>query len=280
MRTLRRMGLSDVECVSLLQWACPRLGLEWRGFRRVRKQVCKRIARRMEALELMTVANYRERLLSVPAEWDELAAACRVTISRFYRDRVLFDALRFRFLPELARCAVEDGRGLRCWSAGCCSGEEPYTLALILRLEVARQAPGLTFAIVATDADPVVLERARRACYPSSALTELPKDWTSTAFRREQGEWRLRAEYREGVCLVEQDLRAALPAGPFDLILCRNLVYTYFAESWRRTLTQAFAERLRRGGLLVLGKNEGLPELLGLAEIDRRLPIFRRSSPS
>jgi chemotaxis protein methyltransferase CheR len=85
--------MQDAECVALLRWALPRLGLRWPGFRKVRRQVCKRITRRIRELGLADVTTYRERLESVPEEWPELDALCRITISRFYRDRAVFDHL-------------------------------------------------------------------------------------------------------------------------------------------------------------------------------------------
>lgn len=78
--------MRNAECVALLRWALPRLGLRWPGFRRVRRQVCKRIARRIKELGLADVAAYRERLECAPEEWPEFDSLCRITISRFYRD--------------------------------------------------------------------------------------------------------------------------------------------------------------------------------------------------
>jgi chemotaxis protein methyltransferase CheR len=266
---------SDRDCAALLEWAGPRLGLDPAGFRRVRRQVGKRLARRAAELGLAGLDRYRARLEADAAEWRVLEAACRVTISRFYRDTPVFDALRARVVPALASGARAAGRPLRCWSAGCCSGEEPYTLALLLRLEVAPRLPGLGFEVLATDADPALLERARRARYRASALAQLPPAWLAAAFERQGAEWRLRPDHAAGVRFVEQDLRVALPPGPFDLVLCRNLVYTYFDDAWRRRLTRALRDRLVPGGLLVLGKGERLPDDdPELVRLDP-LPVYR-----
>ena len=124
--------MKDDECVRFLQWALPTLGKRWPGFRKVRRQVCRRIAYRLGELGLDNLAEYRRYLQANPAEWDNLDQLCRVTISRFYRDRWVFDRLGGTVLPELAQAAL--GRGektLRCWSAGCGSVEEPCTLAVI-----------------------------------------------------------------------------------------------------------------------------------------------------
>jgi chemotaxis protein methyltransferase CheR len=258
--------MTDAECVALLQWACPRLGLRWPGFRRVRGQVCKRIARRMVELG-MTPAAYRDLLERSPEEWPVLDTACRVTISRFYRDRAVWDALGAVHLPGLARRAVAEGRALRAWSAGCCSGEEPYTLALVLRLAVLPLVPATpapTFEVLATDVNPVVLERARRGCYPPGTLAELPRAWRQQAFRADGAEMCLLPEHRAGITWCELDLRQRLADGPFDLILCRNLAFTYLAPEAQLPMLRALVERLHPDGLLVIGAHEALPE--GAAE--------------
>ena len=113
---------------ALLQWALPRLDLAWPGFRKVRGQVCKRVRRRMKRLGLADFDAYRARLEADPKEWRVLDGFCRITISRFFRDRGAFEVLRRVVLPEIARRSAAEQRPARIWSAGCASGEEPYTV--------------------------------------------------------------------------------------------------------------------------------------------------------
>jgi len=249
--------MRDTECVAFLQWALPALGLEWRGFRRVRGQVCKRLGRRLAALGLADLDAYRAYLGANAAEWSHLDELCRVSITRFYRDRGVFDDLRRRLLPALAQRARQSGASaLRAWSAGCAGGEEPYTLALIWHLDVGPRFPGLGIEIAATDADPRALERARRACYQFGTLKELPAGWREAAFVDEGGLYRLRDELRVGVVLGCQDIRVAMPPGPFDLILCRNLVQTYFDEVTRDRVSEGIRQRLAPGGVVIVGAHE------------------------
>jgi len=247
--------VKDADCIAFLQWALPRLGLHWPGFRKVRRQVCKRIARCMRELGLADVAAYRARLEGDPAEWRALGALCTIPISRFYRDREVFDCLGAQVLPALARGAQR----LECWSAGCASGEEPYTLAIQWRLALAARFPRLELGILGTDVDARLLERARAACYGASSLEALPQDWRLQAFERRGRQWCLRKGFRDHVELAQQDLLAALPEREFHLVLCRNLAFTYFdAEGARRAL-ERIARRLRPGGALVIGIHERLP---------------------
>jgi chemotaxis protein methyltransferase CheR len=233
--------------------------LRWSGFRRVRGQVARRLRRRLADLALADLAAYRAYLDAHPAEWAHLDGLCRVSISRFYRDRAVFDALAGDVLPALASAARARGeRTLRAWSAGCASGEEPYTLALLWSEALRSRFPGLALRIVATDADAHLLERARAACYPPSSLRELPEAWTERFAPR--GALRcLDRALAESVELRLEDLRIDRPAGSFDLVLCRNVAFTYFDEPLQRAAAGRIADALVAGGALVLGLHEKLP---------------------
>lgn len=269
--------MRSAEWVALLQWALPRLGLRWRGFRRVHGQVCKRVSRRARELGLAGARDYRARLESDPAEWAVLDGLCRVTISRFFRDREVWERLRREVLPEAARLAQRRGeRALRCWSAGCASGEEPYGLAVLFRLAIAPAFPGLGLEVVATDADEAVLRRARRGCYAPGALRALPPEWTALAFQPREGALCLRPEFREHVELRREDLRHGMPPGPFHLVLCRNLAFTYFDDRTQRRILDGIALGLAPGGFLVVGSHESLPAGGPVEAVAGRLPIYRR----
>ena len=253
--------MTKSECLELLRWALPRLRLRWPGFRRVHRQVCRRIQRRMDELGVDSPAAYRSHLDRHPEEWAHLDAMCRIPISRFFRDRGVFTALQARVLPALARQARDQGRdALRAWSAGCASGEEPYSLAILWRHGLATHLPGVRLCIVATDADPHLLERARSACYPWSSLKEMPPALRAAAFTRSEGVYCLQSALRQEVYLRRQDIRREQPEGLFDLILCRNLAFTYFEPALQRDVLARMLAHLRNGGALVIGSDESLPE--------------------
>jgi chemotaxis protein methyltransferase CheR len=248
--------MKDEQCVAFLQQTLPRLGMRWAGYRKVRRQVCKRIDRRLHALGLAGIESYARYLEEHPEEWQRLDAFCRISISRFCRNRGSFDLLAQEVLPRLA----EGVRGsLRCWSVGCASGEEPYSLRLVWDFGLQSRFPAVALEILATDADPGLLERARRACYPPSSLRELPRDWIERAFERSDGLYWLRPELQVGVELCCQDVRSGLPEQSFHLVLCRNLVFTYFDEPLQRRCLARLAARLEPGGLLLVGAHESLP---------------------
>lgn len=272
--------MRDADCVRFLQDALPRLGLRWAGFRKVRRTVCKRIGRRLRDLGLSGLDDYSRFLEEHSDEWSYLDTLCRIPISRFYRDRGVFDALRDQVLPSLAKHALRlPDPTIRCWSAGCASGEEAYSLRLLWDLSLARGFPDVRLSVLGTDSDQVMLNRAARACYPRGSFKDAPAGWLAAAFRERDGEYCLRPEFRGGIEFSCQDIRALQPAGPFDLILCRNLAFTYFAPAVQSTVLAAIGGRMRRGGYLVLGAHERLPApAAGFTRAAGALPIWRKSA--
>lgn len=274
--------VADQACVAFLKWCLPELRLRWAGYRKVRRLVGKRLNRRLAELGLADLDAYRAVLHRDPAEWARLEAMCRIPISRFYRDRHIFDVIGAQLLPEAADAAIARGDGaLRCWSAGCASGEEPYTLALLWRFGAAAGRPSLDFTVLATDIDETMLRRAEAACYAPSSLKDAPPAWIARAFVASGGLLCLAPEYRQGVRFLRQDIRSAMPDRPFDMILCRNLVFTYFDDASQRRLLAEMCERLVPRGFLVLGAHEAPPaDGAGLAAIARGLPIYRKGAPA
>ena len=253
-------GMRDEECIGLLQWMLPRMQLRWAGFRRVRKQVCKRLSRRLKTLGLRDANAYRKFLESNPEEWSIADSLLRVTISRFYRDRAVFAFLASHVLPSLGTQALHAKRPeLRLWSAGCASGEEPYSVALLWHFEVARRFPGLALKILATDADQHLLVRARAGRYPPGCLKNLPENWRLEVFRRTDSVYQLSTTFMNAVQFQLHDLRSEPPDGVFDLVLCRNVAFTYFDEPLQLATAEKLGGSLRNGGALVIGSHEQLP---------------------
>lgn len=257
----KRASLADDEVVAFLREWLPRLGLRWRGFRKVRGQVRKRLGRRLMELGLTDLEAYAGRLEHDADERCELIRMARITISRFWRDRELFEVLGDEILPRAAALARAEHRPVRALSLGCASGEEPYSVAIAWTQGAAAES-AVELRVVAADADVHLLVRARRATYDRGSLRDLPSQHVDGLFT---GDDQLTLD--EGIrCLVSPvalDVRDGLPPGPFDLVLCRNLVFTYLAVSEQLRIAAAIAERLTPGGELVVGAHESLPEDAG-----------------
>jgi len=272
--------ITDAEGVQFLQWCLPRIYLRWSGFRKVRRQVYKRINQRLLQLGLTSIGAYRVYLEDHPGEWATLDTLCWISISRFYRDVNVFQHLEREILPKLAELARTRGQGgeLRCWSAGCCGGEEPYTVAIIWQQRLARRFPTLRLRIIATDIDSWAIHRAERACYHASSLKQLPGDWRAQAFVTIGEELYLKDEFRASVTFAVQDIRERAPEGVFHLILCRNLVFTYFDETLQKETMQNLTEKLAPGGALIVGKLESLPPgPWGLEPWSKQLGTYRKA---
>lgn len=271
--------MKDSECVRFLQWALPRLHMRWPGFRKVRGQVCKRIDRRAKQLNIDSISGYRAYLETHPQEWTVLDALSRVTISRFYRDKAMFAFLETAVLPALAEQAfARQQNRLKVWSAGSGSGEEPYTVALLWKLRLQRRFSDMELEIVATDSDLDMNRRAKEACYLYSSIKNLPADWREQVFTRQEDLFCLKAEYRSDVRFMEQDIRVTQPDGPFDLVLCRNLAFTYFEEMQQREVLERLRQVMQPGGALVIGIHEDLPQgAQGFSLWSERLRIYRKN---
>jgi chemotaxis protein methyltransferase CheR len=270
--------MKDQSCICFLQWALPLLHMRWPGFRKVRGQVCKRLERRLDELHLEDLKGYRSHLENNPLEWYILDSMCRITISRFYRDRGVYNSIRTHVLPELLGNVRQEGdRNLSCWCIGAASGEEPYSLSLLWELSGLKKR-GADLKILATEVEGQMLNRARNGCYPASSLRELDASITNRAFTRKDGLFCLKEPYRKRVEFLQQDIRNTLPEATFHLILCRNLVFTYFSRKLQEEISREILLHLKPGGGLVIGIHEELPSSLpGLAPWLPEEKIYRRT---
>lgn len=254
--------MTDQRGVEFLQWCLPKLGYQWKGFRKVRRQVCKRIKARLLDLDLKDYFAYRTYLAHNEAEWNTLDSLCYITISRFYRDTSVFETLVACVLPVLAQRAVETNEAeIRCWSAGCCAGEEPYTLQILWHLTIPPElSEKSSLKIVASDRYSHNLKRAKASVYQEGSIKELPQAFVREAFIRSGGDYHLKPCFRAGVEFRAQDIRFKFPEGEFDLVFCRNLVFTYFEKHLQLEMLNKIVEKLKPAGFLIIGAHESLPE--------------------
>lgn len=252
--------------------------MRWPGFRKVRKQVCKRLDHRLQELNLASAEAYSIYLESHAEEWKILDGLTRVTISRFYREKAVFLFIEKQVIPALVQRAMErDDRKLRVLCLGSASGEEPYTLAILWQLQYQTQFPEFTLEIIATDSNPDLIRRSLQACYPYSSVRNLPESLRQSAFDFHADAYCLKPAFQHGVQFIEQDVRENLPNGPFDLVLCRNLAFTYFDESLQQRVLDKIDHVLRNDGVLVIGIHEQLPgQQTAFHPWSERLRIFSK----
>jgi chemotaxis protein methyltransferase CheR len=236
-----------------LRLACPGLDLEWRKYRR--KGARKRVDARIRELGLAGYDEYLEHLRANPREAEGLAGLMLVTVSRFFRDRECWQEL-LHALSGPARAGA--GRVLKALSAGSCGGEEPYSLAIAWRTFLQTRYPDSALEITAIDLDEPSLARAREAFYTERTLREMDPDLRDRWFRPEGSMLLLDPEIRRMVRFRRADLMRDDPGGPYDLVLCRYLFFTYFSGQRRLRAAERLHRALRPGGLLMIGAKEEL----------------------
>ena len=238
----------------------------------------RRLAMRLRARGCPDYAAYGQLLRHDPAEYGPLLDALTINLTRFFRDATAFQAIQDKLLPELLR-SRSSKRRLRVWSAGCAAGEEPYSLAIMLRECPGADLPRWRLEILATDLDNKVLDKARQGLYDPFSFQGLAphyQPWIDRYFA--PGPQRqLAAEVRGMVTFQKHDLIQGPPPSDLDLILCRN-VLIYFDRPQQDRLYPAFHQALRADGFLVLGKAEIMPMAWShhFVPVDRREHIYRR----
>ena len=229
-----------------------RSGIDFGAYKR--PTIVRRLERRMAATRSKSLAEYRRYLLRQPDEVHRLTSSLLIKVTEFFRDRELYDHLRSVVLPTLIE-AAEPTRELRLWSAGCATGEEAYSLAILVAEALGDELPTWNVRIFATDADAEAIAFARRGVYPASAIEAIDPALRSAHLRQMHGEFEIAPHIRAMTVFGEHDLGQRAPFPRIDLILCRNVLIYFTAELQRRAL-QLFAFSLRDGGYLVLGKSE------------------------
>lgn len=219
------------------------------------KCVKRRIQIRIRATQSPSPEAYSTFLGDNAAEQAHLLRVLTIHVSHFFRNPSTFEKLATEILPDLL--GERTGGPVRLMSVGCARGEEPYSLALILREHFPRALEEGRVTIAGCDVDAATLEGARSAVYHRDRLAEVKPEWLSRWFTPEGERFRLREEVRSLVELSPVDLndRTAWPA--CDLILCRN-VLIYFERGRQEQILSGFANALGSGGVLVLGKSETL----------------------
>ncbi len=193
--------------------------------------------------------------------WDFLDSCCRISISRFYRDRGLFDTISTELIPVIVDKALENRwNRINVWSVGCASGEEPYTIKIIWEDAVQKNKVDLNISITATDINRIVLRRASDGSYSRSSFWELPEKLFKKYFYKEGELYSIKKELKDGINFLEQDVRKDIPDGEFHVILCRNLVFTYFDKQLQIRILADLEKHLVKGGFLIVGCHEKLPE--------------------
>ena len=235
--------------------AASLLDLQWRRFKR--GGIKRKVERRITELGLPVFEDYLLRIKKDPEEKSHLSQILTVTITRFFRDKKVFDILGNSIIPSMVE---QKGEGdFKIWSIGCANGEEPYSLSMLWKERFEKEFPRIRLTILATDINKGLLERAREGRYKRSSLKEVPKEILRKFFRIEDGFCITDRSILESVEFKKHDVLHEEPFSGMDLIFCRNLAFTYFSKECQMNVLKKIAASLKENGCLIIGKDESLP---------------------
>lgn len=229
-----------------------------------------RLARRVRALGLASFADYCSYLQAPQngGELTELVNALTTNLTAFFRENHHFGFLASTALPELVQ-RNGSSRRLRIWSAGCSTGEEPYSIAMVLA-EQASRLRGWDARILASDIDSNVLAQARAGIYPLSRVENMPEARLKAFFHKgkgaQQGKVRVRDGIRQYLRFAQINLMSTLEVEPQDVVFCRNVII-YFDKETKRRLVERFADVIVDGGYLIVGHSESLYQVTDRFEL-------------
>jgi two-component system CheB/CheR fusion protein len=247
-------------------------GHDFFGYKR--STIARRVARRMAAIGLSDPAAYAARMKEQPAEAKALFHELLINVTRFFRDPPAFEVIRAQVLPGLL-AALGEERVLRVWVAGCATGEEAYSIAILLREAMDEDVPAFRVQVYATDLDEEAIAVARAGRYPKAIAQDLGPERLKRFFAEATGGWRVRREIREMVVFAVQSVIKDPPFTRLDLVSCRNLMI-YLESDLQERLLRTFHYALKPGGVLLLSPSEGIAEHGDLFDcLDRTWKFFR-----
>jgi len=218
----------------------------------LQRRVIRRMA--MAAIESDDMNRYLEMLRSDDAELDLLAKDLLINVTSFFRDPTIFDVLAEKTIPDLVRDHASD-RPLRIWIAGCSTGEETYSLAMLFREAITATKRNITLQVFASDVDPDAIAKGREGVYPEAIGADVSPARLARFFTKEDHSYRVTADLRATVVFTVQDVLSDPPFSRIDMISCRNLLIYLLPEAQTKIIS-LFHFALRDGGILLLGNSE------------------------
>jgi two-component system, chemotaxis family, CheB/CheR fusion protein len=264
---------ADPALESLLEWLKESRGFDFTGYKR--PSLARRVQRRMQDVNITSFAEYRDFLEVHPDEFTQLFNTILINVTSFFRDGESWRVLAERVVPEL----TSRGRPIRVWSAGCATGEEAYTLAIILADALGPEQFRDRVKIYATDLDEDALQQARVGAYDARALNDVPGEFRETYFEPAGTKRAFRRDLRRQVIFGRNDLTRDAPISRVDLLVSRNTLMYFNAET-QANVIRRFHFALSCPGYLFLGKAEMLLNHSDRFQaVDLRKRVFRKVSP-
>jgi two-component system CheB/CheR fusion protein len=239
----------------------------------------RRIERRMAVHQIEDLGSYVKYLQQTPSETEALFRDLLIGVTNFFRDTEVFDVLEREIVPKLF-ANKPAGAVVRIWSTGCSTGEEAYSLAILLQEHMEALKKNFTVQIFATDIDSRAITVARAGVYPASIAADINPERLARFFSAEPGgsAFRIHKSIRDMLVFSEQDVIKDPPFSRLDLISCRNLMI-YLGTQLQKKLIPLFHYALKPGGILLLGTSEGVGDFIDIFSVlDRKAKVFQRKA--
>src|SRR5437773_9933295 len=259
---------------ALLEYLKRTRGFDFTAYKH--PSLMRRVLKRMQSVAIAGFDDYVDYLEVHPEEFAQLFDVILINVTSFFRDEPAWQAMRDTVLPEMLS-AQPAGAPIRVWSAGCASGEETYSLAMLLAEAIGREAFRERVKIYATDVDEHALNLARTAIYSEKDIAPVPQPLLDKYFAREGDRVVFDKELRRSVIFGRHDLIQDAPISRVNILVCRNTLMYFNTEAQARILAR-FHFALADAGVLFLGKAEMLTQSQMFAPIDLRRRIFRKIS--
>jgi two-component system CheB/CheR fusion protein len=250
-----------------------RTGHDFSGYKRA--TLLRRLARRMQLTQSTTLTAYLQRLRQDTDEADALFSDLLINVTEFFRDRDAWLTLETTVIPQLF-AGKGQGDSVRVWTVGCATGEEAYSLAMLLLEYATALAMPPTIQIFASDLGKSALDFARASYYPEAIAGDLTEERLSRFFTKENSHYRVRPEIRETILFTQHNLLQDPPFSRLDLIICRNLLI-YIQRELQEKIFETFSYALRPSGYLFLGNAESADGASNLFDtVDKRHRLYQR----
>lgn len=253
-------------------------GHDFSGYKR--STVTRRIERRMAVHQIDQLSDYVRYLQLTRNEVDALFRELLIGVTNFFRDSEIFETLQKEVIPKIF-ASTEAGNAIRVWVPGCSTGEEAYSIAMLMREHQEETKANFKVQIFATDIDLEAIEEARAGVYPASIVADVSAERLAHFFQQDQtdGEtFRIHKTIRDMIVFSEHDLIRDPPFSKIDLISCRNLLI-YMGQDLQKKLMRLFHYALKPDGFLALGSSESVGDAVNLfATVDRGAKIYRRKA--
>ncbi|MFL5699064.1 MAG: CheR family methyltransferase [Ktedonobacteraceae bacterium] len=258
---------------SILEQVSRQANIDFRPYKS--STILRRISRRMAVTHCSTMHDYLDYLKANPQEVGELVKAFLINVTQFFRDSDAFTYLKSEILPKLIARGRERDHTLRVWAAGCATGEEAYSLAMLITDLLGPELSEWSVKIFATDVDEAAISFARRGLYSENLLRDVPANYKDHFFERVDHGYRISKMLRQMIIFGQQDLSRSAPFPRIDLVLCRN-VLIYFTPELQEYVLNQFTFSLSPGGYLFLGKAETVRPLQTFYELaNKHWKVYR-----